>query len=110
MRMAPVVVLADDLTGALEAGAKFAAQGIGAAVATRPVEANCAVLVIDTESRHLPAEQAYRAIAALASSGLPVLYKKTDSALRGNIGAELRALAEACPDHPITYIPAYPAL
>jgi D-threonate/D-erythronate kinase len=109
--MPALLVIADDLTGALEAGAKFAARGIAALVATRPLEAaDYPVLVIDTESRHLSEEQAQRSIAAMACADFPVIYKKTDSALRGNIRAELQALSQACPDHPITYIPAYPAL
>jgi D-threonate/D-erythronate kinase len=109
--MAPLLIIADDLTGALEAGAKFAARGIAALVATHPLRgSDCPVLVTDTESRHLSEEQAHRAVAAVACSDFAIIYKKTDSALRGNIRAELRALSQACPDHPITYIPAYPAL
>ncbi len=109
--MPALLVIADDLTGALEAGAKFAGRGITALVTTRPREtADYPVLVIDTESRHLPQEQAYRAVAAVACADFPLIYKKTDSALRGNIGPELRAIAKACPDHAITYIPAYPAM
>jgi uncharacterized protein YgbK (DUF1537 family) len=80
-------------------------------VATRPLQrADWPVLVTDTESRHLSEDQARRAVAAVACSDFAIIYKKTDSALRGNIGAELRALSEVCPDHPITYIPGYPAL
>jgi uncharacterized protein YgbK (DUF1537 family) len=109
--MAPLLVIADDLTGALEAGAKFAVLGIDALVTTSPLpSSDCSVWVTDTESRHLSEDQAYRAVSAVACSDFPVIYKKTDSALRGNIGAELRALWQAYPDHPITYIPAYPAL
>ena len=62
-----VLALADDVTGALEAGAKFAASGIGAKVAigmaTRP---RCELLVIDTETRHLPADApGYGSLAAV---------------------------------------------
>jgi uncharacterized protein YgbK (DUF1537 family) len=39
-----------------------------------------------------------------------LIYKKTDSTLRGHISAELRALAELYPDWRIGYAPAYPAL
>jgi D-threonate/D-erythronate kinase len=109
--MAPLLVIADDLTGALEAGAKFAGRGLAAVVSTRAIErADCPVLVTDTESRHLSEDEAYRAVAAVACPDFAIIYKKTDSALRGNIGAELRALSEVCPDHSITYIPGYPAL
>ena len=36
------------------------------------------------------------------------IYKKTDSLLRGNIGAELRALREAAGSGPLVFAPAYP--
>ena len=39
-----------------------------------------------------------------------LIYKKTDSTLRGNIAAELRALADLFPTWRIGYAPAYPAL
>jgi uncharacterized protein YgbK (DUF1537 family) len=38
------------------------------------------------------------------------VYKKTDSTLRGNISAELEALAQLFPDWRIGYAPAYPSL
>jgi uncharacterized protein YgbK (DUF1537 family) len=41
---------------------------------------------------------------------LPPLYLKTDSTLRGPIGACLGALLTAIPERPLVYIPAYPAL
>lgn len=105
-----VLVIADDLTGALEAGAKFAAHGLPAVVTTR---ADCAieggVLVIDTETRHLPPDEAARVIASIPPGRARIIYKKTDSTLRGNIAAELHALARACPGSTIAYIPAYPS-
>jgi uncharacterized protein YgbK (DUF1537 family) len=109
--MPTVLVIADDLTGALEAGAKFADEGIPSQVAVRSrSEAGFPVEVIDTESRHLPEDAAAALISAVDASDARVVYKKTDSTLRGNIAAELRALARACPDARIAYIPAYPAL
>lgn len=95
-----LLILADDFTGALDTGVQFAACGI----ATRVVVGeqvdfaanDAAVLVVDTETRHLPAAEAYAVIAKLTreamSAGVFSIYKKTDSALRGNIGAELSAL------------------
>jgi uncharacterized protein YgbK (DUF1537 family) len=41
---------------------------------------------------------------------LPLVYKKTDSTLRGNIGAELAALVEASAGAPLLYAPAYPPM
>ena len=38
------------------------------------------------------------------------LYKKTDSALRGNIGAELAALLKACGSAQLPFLPAFPQI
>jgi uncharacterized protein YgbK (DUF1537 family) len=96
------------MTGALEVGAKFATHGIEALVHTAPSAA--LVQVIDTETRHLSAEGAADRIRSFTRTGVDLIYKKTDSTLRGNIGSELGALAEAYPDWTIGYAPAYPAL
>jgi uncharacterized protein YgbK (DUF1537 family) len=72
------------------------------------------VLVIDTETRHIPAEEAAartkRATGLARSRCVPLVYKKTDSTLRGNIGAEFRAIQEVFPHARIVYAPAYPDL
>jgi uncharacterized protein YgbK (DUF1537 family) len=105
-----ILAIADDLTGALEVGAKFAGQGIPSLVTTQPVrDISYPVAVIDTESRHLPPDRAAAAVALAAAMPARILYKKTDSTLRGNIGAELRALLALRPGARIVYVPAYPA-
>jgi uncharacterized protein YgbK (DUF1537 family) len=114
-----VLALADDLTGALEVGAKFAATGLSSVVTTRhsiPADAGqqTAVLVIDTQTRHLPPELAKGRVLELARAGfdlgIPYVYKKTDSTLRGNIASEISAVMEGYPDSPLLYMPAYPAM
>jgi uncharacterized protein YgbK (DUF1537 family) len=112
-----ILSIADDLTGALEAGAQFAGAGLRSRVhadtAAAP-EAGFPVLVIDTETRHLPPAEAYSRVletAICARQHTPSLvYKKTDSTLRGNIAAELRALVDVFPDQSVIYVPAYPAM
>jgi D-threonate/D-erythronate kinase len=105
-----IIALADDLTGALEVGSKFAANGIGAhvGIGRRPP----ALSVIDTETRHLSPGDAARTIRGLLrdSGDVDLVYLKTDSTLRGNIGAELEALMRLYPDSPVIYAPAYPAM
>src|SRR5207244_12573342 len=66
-----VLVLADDLTGALEAGARFAGCGIEALVTadTGLMETLAPVLVVDTETRHARPAEAARTIYALAREG-----------------------------------------
>lgn len=114
-----MLVLADDLTGALEVGAKFAATGAGVMATTHlHFQLNKvpegAVLVIDTETRHSPPEQARQAIfelgRAVSRAGFYYVYKKTDSTLRGNIAAEIRGLCDAFSDSPLLYVPAYPKM
>ncbi|HYK89690.1 MAG TPA: four-carbon acid sugar kinase family protein [Acidobacteriota bacterium] len=117
MRM---LVLADDLTGALEAGAKFAGEGITSLVTTElslsppSMRSDVEVLVIDTDSRHLSPSDAGRRVRILSSLarrlGIRYLYKKTDSTLRGNIGRELECLSTAFDGLPILYAPAYPEM
>lgn len=58
------------------------------------------VLVINTESRAMPADQAASAVYAALSpwcetSPAPLVYKKIDSTFRGNIGAEVTAAMRA---------------
>jgi len=112
-----ILGIADDLTGALEAAAKFAAQGVGARVTTQiavsgPPEVP--VLVIDTATRHLPAEDARAVVREATECALRfapwLVYKKTDSTLRGNIAAEFRALLECMPHRPLVYAPSYPEM
>lgn len=96
-----VLLLADDLTGALEVGARFENSVVCLHSGCDP-----RVLVLDMESRHLPPDEAAaRVRECCAGAHAEVIYKKTDSTLRGNIGAELGAL----PAGKIHYVPAYPA-
>ena len=112
-----ILGIADDLTGALEAGAKFARQGLGARVTTQVLVSgppDVPVLVIDTETRHLAAEAARAVVRDAAEAALRfapwLVYKKTDSTLRGNIAAEFRALQELIPHRPLVYVPSYPEM
>ena len=111
------LALADDLTGALEVGAKFAQRRLSTIVTTEvhsDLKGVADVVVIDTETRHLPPAEARSRVSALAyaaqAEGVPLIYKKTDSTLRGNIGGELCGIASASPGEPLFYVPAYPEM
>jgi len=115
--MTGVLVLADDLTGAGDAGAQCALRGVRSLVTTqldvRPGDTGDAhVLVVDTASRHDSPAGAARKVTAIAArfrdAGVRRFYKKTDSTLRGNVGAELAALAAALGAPGICFVPAYP--
>lgn len=111
-----IFALADDATGALEVGARFACVSGPAPVwlGAKPpdpatfAEAEC--LVVDTETRHLAPREAGARVRRFALPGARWVYKKTDSTLRGNIAAEFCALMEAWPGRPLVYAPAYPDL
>jgi len=111
-----ILGIADDLTGALEAGAKFADRNltVRATADTAASEPTAPVFVIDTETRHLPppvAASIVREVGVRMVARQPwLVYKKTDSTLRGNIAAELGALVEAFPGREVVYVPAYPAM
>ena len=112
-----ILAIADDLTGALETGARFAEYGFPATVTTCHAfqsEPSAGVHVVDTESRHLPGQEAAAIVRALGEAARRydpwLIYKKTDSTLRGNIAAEVRALHEVWPERGIDYQAAYPAL
>jgi uncharacterized protein YgbK (DUF1537 family) len=112
-----ILVIADDLTGALEVGAKFSGRGLNALVTTSLVldrAPGVPVLVIDTETRHLGESEAasvVRGVALAARRYSPwLIYKKTDSTLRGNIAAELRVLQEIFVERDLIYAPAYPEM
>ncbi len=72
------------------------------------------MLVIDTETRHVAPEIAYSKVALIAAQAkrrsIRAIYKKTDSTLRGNIGAELAALGRCWPEAEILYSPGYPSM
>lgn len=114
--MVYLLIIADDFTGALDTGVQFAARGMKTLVVVGTsvdFDAQAAeVLVVDSETRHLPAGEAYDAVFELTkrakTAGVPFLYKKTDSALRGNIGAELSAVLSASGKKLLPFLPAYP--
>jgi len=116
MNVSPqILALADDLTGALEVGARLSA--FGSMVTTSLLflpELAAKAVVIDTETRHLEPNRAYARIHCIAQTArqLPIelVYKKTDSTLRGNIGPELHALALVFPEKPIAFVPGFPQL
>lgn len=99
------VVLADDATGALECASLLATLGLAATVTLNPQPTTLptGVLLVDTHTRHATPAKAHALIESWATHR--PLYKKTDSTLRGNIPAELRALPA-----PVLYLPAYPAV
>jgi len=100
------LVIADDLTGAADTGVQFVIRGLNTCLispdSARPIDFSRYlkrdVLVVNTHSRGLNARQASERVALLLKDYrrdlFPLVYKKIDSTLRGNMGSEIDALLE----------------
>ncbi len=124
-------IVADDLTGALDTAAPFAAHGWRTSVVPWPGRAPGAltaavtraaamsdVVVVDTASRHVAPRDGARRVRAVVRLARthggprqppPGLYKKIDSTLRGNVAAELAAFRIAAGIDCLPLAPAFPA-
>ena len=108
-------LIADDLTGALDAGAGFAAAGLRTALpfSGDPADVPEAdVVLLNTESRELSATQAAAsargAAERLRAAGIERVYKKIDSVLRGHPGPELAVVLDVFRGRALV-APAFPA-
>ena len=115
--MTQLMLLADDFTGALDAGVQFAEKGASVFVSLcegLPENTDADVIVMDMESRHETPEKAYqkiyRQMEYAADRHVPFFYKKTDSTMRGNIGAELAAMLLASGRDILVFVPAFPRM
>ena len=107
---AVLTILADDLTGACDTGALFAAKHpVPVTVWPRtPVPAT--TRAVDTETRTLDGPTAaQRAAAAVAAAPAERIFKKIDSTLRGHVGPEVDALISATGATSVLLSPAFPA-
>ncbi|EIJ70729.1 four-carbon acid sugar kinase family protein [Pasteurella bettyae] len=93
------LILADDFTGANDTGIQFAKNKISVDVVldiTKNYTGNADVVVFNTDSRAVSVEEAKRRVNQVLSIYKDVpIYKKIDSTLRGNIGAEIEASLDA---------------
>ena len=113
-----MIVIADDITGAAEIAGIAFAQGQQVQL-TFGSACSCATAtnettVIATDTRSLSEAEAIAETKRVAShSSLftlhSSLFKKTDSALRGHVVAELTALLEATGYQRAVYLPANPS-
>ncbi|MEV5027811.1 four-carbon acid sugar kinase family protein [Paenibacillus sp. LPE1-1-1.1] len=117
--MRQIAIIADDLTGASDSGVQFARKGFETQVifnidhfstGIKEIE----VIVLDTDSRSVSGKMAYEKakIAAVQVNqlGFKHVYKKMDSTLRGNLGSEIDAVADAIPVDFTVVAPAFPKL
>ena len=114
-----VAIVADDLTGAMDAAAPFARRGLSTRVVCVPHALDQAlaspldVISVNTGTRHAdPAEAAAvtaACVAKLAPLEPAILFKKIDSTLRGNVAAETVAALGAGRCRQAVVTPALPA-
>ena len=110
-----VYILADDLTGACDSAAAFLRTGhpVRVWLDSQNLSPAPGVQAFTTASRNLPPSEAAVAVysAAFALSEIPhsLIFKKIDSALRGQIAAELLAANQALHTRAILLAPAFPA-
>ena len=116
----PLAILADDLTGAADAGAPFAAIGRRTVVLLSPdgqALTAADVLVLTSESRGMPPWEAMESTRRSATrvrawcrrDAAVRVYKKIDSTLRGHPGLELRVLMDTLGARAALVAPAFPA-
>jgi uncharacterized protein YgbK (DUF1537 family) len=98
------LIIADDLTGGADAGVKFAKRGLSTFLISLKDDSKVdltkythwEVLVINTDSRGLSPGKAFFSVSSLLKGYddelFPIIFKKIDSTLRGNIGYEIDAI------------------
>jgi len=116
-------VISDDLTGCGDVGLHFADHGLRTIVHTSGLEsffksfkpdAKWDVLVVDTESRCDNPQKAYEKVKNVCKLfrelNIKRIYKKIDSTLRGNIGAEADALFDELNIRELPFCAAFPSM
>lgn len=109
------LVVADDITGANDIAVMYAKSGLKTITYTCGSEALFAsgesVCVVDTDSRFLPAQEAYRRVyqRVAQNPGCHRYFDKQCSVFRGNIGAEFDAMLDALGEDFAAVVLGYPA-
>lgn len=111
-------IVTDDYTGATDTGVQFSKRHLKSMVITNKdfiskSLKDCDVLVVDTESRFDDRDTAYKKtfeIGEIAKAkNIRYIYKKLDSTLRGNIGAEISGMMDSLEIKHAIMVPALPS-
>jgi uncharacterized protein YgbK (DUF1537 family) len=112
----PIIVFADDLTGAMEVGLQscpaVVLNKMDAAIVRTASAQSKTTIVVNTQTRELPSEQTYQ-ITREKSQALAVpenrpTYYKIDSTMRAHIGAGIKALKDILQSDLVVIAPALP--
>jgi D-threonate/D-erythronate kinase len=113
-----LIIVADDFTGANDTGVQFRKPGyiVNVIISSERLKeevSKCDVLSVDLESRidspQIAFEKAKTAGRQIREAGEVIVYKKLDSAFRGNVGAELDGLLEGMNARVVFLAPAFPS-
>ncbi len=106
-----MIVIADDITGAAEiAGIAFQQGQKVNLVCDTPIVANQMTTVVATDTRSMTEKDAVEETSRIVAGIQDLLvFKKTDSALRGHVVAELSTLMEMTYKRRAVYLPANPS-
>lgn len=112
----PMLILADDLTGAMDAAAPFAARGLEAVVGWAPMNfsaAEAAVISVSTSTREGSESEAAGIVGAEITrwrERFPdgACFKKIDSTMRGHVAAETLATFDTGKFEMLVVCPALP--
>ena len=120
MALSPrVLIVADDLTGAMDSAGPFATRGIETWVVAVPMRCDPAslksatVVSVNTDTRHLSGPQAgvrvREIVRHIGAGDFDIIVKKIDSTLRGNVVAETMALLDVSGRREAVVAAAFPA-
>ncbi|MGB7606112.1 MAG: four-carbon acid sugar kinase family protein [Lutisporaceae bacterium] len=112
-------IIADDLTGASDTAVKFCRDGYKVKVIIDHKDLNNNIkrnniLSVNSDTRECSRDTAYSTVFSIAKElrekNYNNIYKKIDSVLRGNVGAEIDAVMDALKSDLALVVPAIPAL
>lgn len=110
-----LAIIADDLTGANDSGVQLARHGLKTTVLFDMDETSVKkyeAVVFDTDSRSIDRKEAYEKVKQIAEflkdAGFKNIFKKLDSTMRGNIGAEIDAVYDVVKPDFVMIAPGYP--
>lgn len=108
------LIVADDFTGSNDTGVQLKNRGIDISVVFNSEDMHTipSSVVLDTESRGMEGEEAYRYVDSLMKkvdfSDYTNVIKKIDSTLRGNVAEEIKAIDDSYKSELIIFAPALP--
>lgn len=108
------LIVADDFTGSNDTGVQLKNRGIDISVVfnSEDMDTIPSSVVLDTESRGMKGEEAYRYVDSLMKrvdfSEYAYVIKKIDSTLRGNVAEEIKAIDDSYKSELIIFAPALP--